>query len=51
MLIILFWRKTTPSKYEMDVNGTTKTTNLIATTATPDINFLNNTILVLQVTI
>ena len=32
-------------QYEMDVNGTTKTTNLIATTATiSDINFENNTI-------
>ena len=37
--------KTNSPQYEMDVNGTTKTTNLIATTATiSDINFQNNTI-------
>ena len=37
--------KTNSPQYEMDVNGTTKTTNLIATTATiSDINFENNTI-------
>ena len=48
------WRKkkNKPPQYEMDVNGTTKTTNLIATTATIyDINSPKIILLVLQVTI
>ena len=37
--------KTSSPQYELDVNGTTKTTNLVATTATlSDISFANNTI-------
>ena len=37
--------KTSSPQYELDVNGTTKTTNLVATTATiADLSFANNTI-------
>jgi hypothetical protein len=37
--------KTSSPQYELDVNGTTKTTDLVATTATiADISFANNTI-------
>jgi len=37
--------KTSSPQYELDVNGTTKTTNLVATTATlSNISFANNTI-------
>ena len=37
--------KTSSPQYELDVNGTTRTTNIIATTATiSDISFSNNTI-------
>ena len=37
--------KTSSPQYELDVNGTTKTTDLVATTATiADITFANNTI-------